>query len=215
MSAPVNIKGAYGGFAAVEEGALVVSSLPVPAYTDKILSLPYANFLTVNGAGVVDDLRVAGSLSSPVIAEVKAEAGADIYITEIKVIIAATVGGNGMALSQFGGIDGGVTNGFIPFFSNKGAKLQVSERPLFTNLDFIRIGSAEGLGADDTAFRVKGAKNSTGYAYLPVWDMRALSSGNGVRLSAGSKQSFGVEIRDDITSLDGFEILAVGFRRFV
>jgi len=215
MSTPVNIKGPSGELAAVEEGALVVSTLPVPAYSEQILSLPYANFLTIDGEGVIDDLTVVGSLANPVIAEVKAEAGADIYITEIKVIIAATVGGNGMALSQFGGINGGVTNGFVPFFSNKGDRLQVSERPLYTNLDFIRIGDAPALGADDTAFRVKGAKNSTGYAYLPVWDMRALSSGNGVRLSAGSKQSFGVEIRDDITSLDGFEILAVGFRRFV
>lgn len=217
MATPVNIKGANGQVAAVSDGALVVSELPVPAFTEEILALPYSKFFTVDGDGVTNDLTVNGSLTAPVLALINAEAGADIYIKEIKIIIDDEVGGSGMILSDFGGIPSGLTNGFIPFFENKGQRLPINDRPLFTNLDFIRMGSlTSALGSDETAFRIKGAKAGSDFAYLPSWDMTVLAPGNnGVRLIAGSKQSFGVEIRDDITSLEGFEILALGFRRFV
>lgn len=217
MATPVVIRGSSEEQAAVLDGALVVSDLPVPASINKILSLPYSRFLTIGDDGVTEDLRVVGSLANPQLAFVSAEAGADIYIKEIKIVIADSIGGNGINLSGFGAIPGGVDNGFIPYFEDKGQRLQVNDRPLFSNLDFVRLGKdTPSLGSDETAFRVKGAKTSNDYAYLPSWDLTTMSAGsNGVRLIAGSKQSFGIEIRDDITSLLGFEILAIGFRRFV
>ena len=216
MATPVNIVGPNQQRAAVLDGALIVSDLPVPAAINEILALPYSRFLSVDGDGVSDQLNVAGSLSTPVLAYVEAESGADVYIKEMKLIISDASGGSGLILSDFGAISGGVTNGFVPFFENKGQRLQVNDRPLFTNLDFVRVGNAPSLGADETAFRIKGAKTGSDYAYMVTWDMTALAAGNnGVRLIADSKQRFGIEIRDDISSLDGFEILAVGFRRFV
>ena len=216
MATPVNIVGPNQQRAAVLDGALIVSDLPVPAAINEILALPYSRFLTIDGDGVSDQLNVTGSLNAPVLAYVEAEAGADIYIKEMKMIISDTLGGSGLILSDFGAISGGVINGFVPFFENKGQRLQVNDRPLFTNLDFVRIGESPALGADETAFRIKGAKTGSDYAYMVTWDMTTLAAGNnGVRLIAGSKQRFGIEIRDDISSLGGFEMLVLGFKRFV
>ena len=216
MAAPVSIKGATGEQAAVLDGALIVSDLPAPAFTSKVLALPLSEFFTIDGDGVSNQLNVSGSLSNPALAYVEAEATADIYVKEVKVIISDSQGGNGLLLSDFGAVTGGVANGFIPFFEDKGQRLKLNDQPLFTNLDFIRVGDSPALGSDDTAFRIKGAKSGTDYAYMASWDMTKLApGGNGVRLISGSKQRFGIEIRDDITSVDGFEILALGFRRFI
>ncbi len=215
MSTPVKIKGGNNQFVNVIDGALVVSQLPVPAFTDEILSLPYSMFFTINGDGVTQNLNVPGTLENPTLAFISSEQDSDVYIKELKIIIADNAGGVGIQLSDFGGIDGGVTNGFLPYFENKGLRIKFNEKPLLNNLDFVMLGSPA-LGSDETAFRVKGAKTAADFAYLPNWDLTSFSpSNNGVRLIAGTKESLGIEIRDNITSLDAFEILAIGFRRFI
>ncbi len=217
MVTPVQIRGLNNEAASVVDGGLVVSQVPAPSSSQDILTLPYVSFLTVDGDGITEDLRVAGTLADPIDAYISAESGADIYINTISILITDSDVGGGIALNEFGGISGGLVNGMVPFFQNKGEKLAFADRPLFTNFDFVRIGTlSPHLGEDDMSYRIRAAKNALDYSYLAIWDVTRLSPyGLGLRLSANTKQRLGIEIRDDITSLSGFEILATGYRRFV
>jgi hypothetical protein len=217
MVAPVQIRGTNNEIANVVDGGLAVSQIPAPSSSQDILTLPYVNFLTIAGDGQTTDLRVNGSLDSPVEAFIGAEAGADIYINTISVVITDSAASGGIYLNEFGAIVGGLTNGIVPFFQNKGDKLAFAERPLYTNFDFVRIGTlTPQVGQDQLAFRIQAERNSNDYAYAATWDMTRLSPyGLGLRLSAGTNQKLGIDVRDDITSLSGFEILATGYRRFV
>lgn len=215
MVTPVHIIGKSNERADVIDSGLVVSQVPAPASSDNILTLPYVNFLTVNGDGVTESLLVDGSVT-PVDAFVSAEANADVYISTISVVITDSAGAGGIYLNEFGGLPR-LTNGIIPFFQDKGNKLAFAERPLYTNFDFVRIGTlTPQLGQDENAFRIRAERNSDDYAYVATWDMTKLSPyGLGLRMAAGTKQRVGLEFRDDITSLSGMEVLCTGYRRFV
>lgn len=215
MVAPVQITGANNEKAQVIEGGLVVSQVPAPAPSADVLTLPYVNFLTVNGDGVTESLLVDGS-AIPVEAFVSAEANADVYISTISIVITDSAGGSGIYLNDFGALPR-LTNGIVPFFQDKGDKLAFAERPLYTNFDFVRIGTlTPALGQDQIAFRIQADKKSDEYAYVATWDMTKLSPyGLGLRMAAGTKQKVGLEIRDNITSLSGMEVLCTGYRRFI
>lgn len=215
MATPVNIVGLNNERASVVDGGLSVSQVPAPSSNADILTLPYVSFLTVNGDGVTDNLIVDGSVN-PVDAYVEAEAGSDIYVNTISVVITDSAGAGGIYLNEFGALPP-LTNGIVPYFFNKGEKLAFAERPLFTNFDFVRIGTlTPALGSDQLAFRVQAERNSDDYAYIATWDMTRLSPyGLGLRMSANTNQQIGITIQDDITALTGFEILATGYRRIV
>lgn len=214
MSAPVVIRDSENNQAKVVDGGLVVSEVPAPATGFETITIPFVAFMTPTGKGGDNDLTLDGSTTT-VGAYIESENDGDIYIKEIKVLVTDNAA---LALDDFGAIASGLTNGIAPFFLNKGVKLQFADRPILTNFDLLRVGSkSPPFGADDTAWRIKGAKGGgTDYSYLSVWDMTNISPGdNGARLSAASGQRLGVDIQDDLTSLTGFEILCTGFKRFV
>lgn len=214
MSTPIVIRDDDNHQAKVVDGGLLVSPVPAPASELDTLTAPYVGFMTPTGKGGNEALTVDGS-GTPVDAFINAEAKFDIYIKEIKVLIEAP---GLLELSDFGDITGGLTNGLTPYFLNVNQRLDFSERPLLTNFDVIRVGSkTPSLGADENSFRIKGAKaGGQGYGYLAVWDMSNLAPGNiGIRLRANSGQQLGVQIADNLTGLTAFEILCVGYRRFL
>lgn len=215
MATPVQITGLNNEKASVIDGGLAVSQVPAPSTNQDILTLPYVNFLTIGGDGITTDLNVDGSINE-VDAFISAEAGADIYVNTISVVITDSAASGGIYLNEFGALPP-LTNGVVPYFANKGERLAFAERPLFTNFDFVRIGTlTPSLGQDQLAFRVQAERNSNDYAYIATWDMTRLSPyGLGLRMSANTKQAIGITIRDDISSLTGFEVLATGYRRFV
>lgn len=215
MAANTHIIGENNNRADVIGGGLVISQTPAPAPASETLTLPYVNSMTVNGDGVTDDLRVDGSITEQR-AYIEAESGADIYIKQINVLIEDNAGGSGISLNEFGALPA-LTNGLLTFFESKNVESALSERPLFSNFDVLRIGSlSPDIGSDDTAFRLQGAKNSTAYGYLSRWDLTNLAPGvDGVLMRANTNQKIGIRIRDDLTALDTFEIICLGYRRFV
>ena len=48
---------------------------------------------------------------------------------------------------------------------------------------------------------------------IPVVDLRAFSSGFGIKLDAGTTQRLELSIQDDTTGVDGFDCIAYGFDR--
>lgn len=214
MAIPSQLTGTKGEVAEVVDGGLVVSSLPAPSSESNILTVPYVGFMTPTGRLGNPDLTVDGSVNN-IDVYIAAEPGFDIYIKEIKILI---TGPTDLDLQDFGNITGGLTNGLVPYFENANNRIAFSDRPLLSNFDVIRVGSkTPALGEDSSAFRIKGAKLGTASSsYFAIWDMNNISPSNlGVRLTAASKQFLGVEIRDNLTSLEAFEILCVGYRRFI
>ena len=202
--------------AKISEGGLLVTPNAAPAPIDDQVVLPLARIMFLDNDGVTNNLNVDGSVNERM-AYIQAEPNHDIYIKQVSIIVEATSGGSGTQLNMFGGIIDGLDVGLKPFFENENVRLSVSERPIKTNFDLIRLGSlSPNIGADETAFRIKNGKTTNSYGYLSRWDTTQLSSGNeGFALKAGTKQRFGLAISDDLTSLDAFEIFVIGFRRRV
>jgi len=214
MTVPVNIIGENNEVAQVIDGGLVVSQYPAPAKSDSdVITLPNVEFMTINGDKITADLNVDGSVNE-VNAYIEADNNSDIYIKVMNVLISDTKGGSGLVLSDFGALPA-LTNGIIPYFEANNIKYPLLPRGLQTNFDFVRIGSlSPNFGSDETAYRIKGAKTGSGYDYLSVMDLTSASPGKlGIRLAAGTKQKLGVLIRDDISSLDAFEIGTIGYKR--
>jgi len=214
MPTPTNIVGKNNEVAGVQEGALVVTNIPVPASTDSdLIIVPLVINVSVDGAGVVFDLNLDGS-STPIDALIQADSDGDIYIKTINIIIEDT--GN-IFLEDFGGIAGGLSNGIDTFIEARGVRFPISKRPLFTNFDMVRVGTlTPPVGADDTAFRIKQRQGSGDTLYNPVWDMTRLSSGDlGIRLAANTNQKIGITINDNLTSLVSFNMVMTGFKRLI
>jgi len=214
MTAPVNITGENNEVAQVIDGGLVVSQYPAPAKSNNdVVTLPNVEFMTINGDGITGALNVDGSVNT-VDAYIEAKNDSDIYVKVANVLISDTKGGSGLILNEFGALPA-LTNGIVLYFEANNIKYPLLPRGLQTNFDFVRLGSlSPHLGSDETAYRIKGAKTGNDYDYLSVIDLVNAGPGNqGIRLAAGTKQKIGVLIQDDISSLVGFEIGTIGYKR--
>lgn len=196
-------------------GSLHVAITPEPPETDEILSAPFATWVTLNGIyfidGGVNDLRVNGSLASPIEAYVAARQQGDLYLTSLNILISATT----LTMNRFGDINNGLTNGIIFFYESPLGRIE-SPVVIKTNFDLFRFSpdKAAALGSKNDAFQIANAVLLQD-AYLPIIDLRQFSpSGYGVRLRQNQEDKIGISIRDDLTTLGGFNIFAGGYLRF-
>lgn len=197
----------------VDRGLVVTqNSVPAPAQTD-FLQVPFVQSMAVNGDGEIELSNVDGSVI-PVDAFIEARSDGDLYLEIANLFIE---GSGNLQLQDFGDISGGLTNGIDTFVESKGTKIPITQVPITTNLDMVRIGHLTApLGGDSSAFRGKQTVAGGNTFYNPVWDLTKLSSGNeGIVLAAGTKQRLGITINDDLTSLVSFNILIVGYLRLI
>lgn len=215
MSLRVAIEDGDKNQATVIDGGLSVSVIPAPATSAKNLYLSNVQILTVNGDGISGELNLDGSVD-PIEAYVEASQNEDTYFKKLTVLISDTLGGQGIVLSDFGGIPA-LTNGITLYIESENIKYPITPRPLKTNFEVLRLGTrSPTFGVDDTAYRIKGAKTGNDYDYFAIIDLTDMSpQGLGVRLAAGTKQRLGIIIQDDLTELSAFEIVSLGYRRFV
>ena len=197
----------------IDRGLVVTNNPTPPPSQSEFLQIPFVRGLAINGDGSTD-LTVAGSPTSPIDAFVKARSDGDLYIKAVNMVIEGT--GN-LALEDFGDISGGLTNGIDTFIQNEDVKFPITQVPIFTNLDAIRIGTlTPAIGTDASAFRIKQTQGGGDTLYNPVWDMTKLSAGvEGVVLSANTNQRLGITINDDLTGLTSFTIIVLGYLRIV
>ena len=93
-----------------KEGTVEVVVHPHPPFSEQVIPLPFRQFFTDNGSDTGDeDMRVDGSVTN-VDFYVEAQAGCDIYIKTIAIVIADA----GATLNKFGNITA-LTNG-VEFF---------------------------------------------------------------------------------------------------
>ncbi len=212
MTVPIEITDGINT-ARIQKGALSVTQFP-PSGSEQVV-IPIVKSFTVGGDGVTTSLKVDGSIT-PVNAFIKADADGDIFVTELNVVILATVGGGNALLSDFAAIPGGLPNGSILFRNIKGAINELREFPLRTNFNWVTVGTLTApVGSDGGAFRLKDVlPGNNSFGYNPRLDMRALNPPFGVRLAALSADQLGIIIQDDldVATVSAFAINAIGFK---
>jgi len=214
MATPITIVDKDGNTPKVVDEGLVVTRNPVLAPASKdFTQVPFVMNLAVDGDGAID-LRQDGSTTA-IDAFIEARSDGDLYIEIANLFIE---GAGNIDLNQFGGI-AALTNGIETFVESEGTKIPITQVPILTNIDMIRIGTlTQGLGEDATAFRGKQALGVGNTFYNPVWDLTKLSSGNeGIVLAAGTNQRLGITINDDLTgvALTAFNIIMIGYVRLI
>lgn len=196
-----------GNFAKVSnEGFLFTQEAPFPPSGEETKITVYREFLTLNNDGTTNDMRVDGSTTSQYF-WVNSEPNFDIYITTLSFLISDA----GAELDEFGNL-GALPNGCRLFYEDNNGEINIGT-DLVSNFEFVRLcqgNPAFGNAAD--AFR---ARNIVGGSegYIPVFDFRNFGFRWGLKLKAGTNNRLVMEINDQVSSLDGFNATAYGFRR--
>ena len=188
------------------EGFLFTQEAPFPPSGEETKITVYREFLTLNNDGTTNDMRVDGSTTSQYF-WVNAEPNFDIYITTLSFLISDA----GAELDEFGNL-AALTNGCRLFYEDNNGEINIGT-DLVSNFEFIRLcqgNPAFGNAAD--AFR---ARNIVGASegYIPVFDFRNFGFRWGLKLKAGTNNRLVMEINDNVSSIDGFNATAYGFRR--
>jgi len=211
MSTPVNITNGTDTVD-VTESALRVTQFP----SDEEVVVPIVKPFTVDGDGVTVDLTVDGS-TTPISAFIEADADGDVFITEINVVLLATIGGGNSLLRDYGAITDGLTNGCVLFENINGTIFEFREFPIKTNFNWVTLGTlTASLGEDAAAFRLKDVlPGNNSFGYNPRLDMRALKPPFGLRLKALSPDQLGIIIQDnlDVAGVSAFQVNAIGFKK--
>ena len=190
-------------------GAAQVFSRSSPAFGE-VDTFVIHRQLFANSAGATD-MRVVGSLASPVVFSIDALNNNDLYIATISFRIAD---GNA-SLNQFGALTA-LTNGIRFSYRIRVGAETIIHPNLRTNFDVIRLAQgAPSFGDGITAFRANNSSGVTSETYFPSLDLRKVFGlAWGIRLRANTTQRIALEVRDDLTGLDAFDCVVYGFQRF-
>lgn len=188
------------------EGFLFTQEAPFPPSGEETKITVYREFLTLNNDGTTNDMRVDGSTTSQYF-WVNAEPNFDIYITTLSFLISDA----GAELDEFGNL-AALTNGCRLFYEDNNGEINIGT-DLVSNFEFIRLCQGNpSFGNAADAFR---ARNIVGASegYIPVFDFRNFGFRWGLKLKAGTNNRLVMEINDNVSSIDGFNATAYGFRR--
>jgi hypothetical protein len=132
----------------------------------------------------------------------------DRYITAVSFLISDA----GAELDEFGGITA-LTNGCVFEYSRTGEIVTI-HGTLKSNFDFIRLCMGfPSFGDDTSAFLGKNVVGAS-EAYIPVFNFLTIMPPYGLKLDAGTSQRLTLRVRDNCSTIDGFDAIAYGFERF-
>jgi len=196
-----------GNYAKVsKEGYLYTQEAPFPPADEESKLTIYREFLTLNGDGTTIDMRVDGSVT-PQRFWIQAEPDRDVYITSLSFKLADA----GAALNEFGGI-AALANGCRLYYEDQNGEINIGTG-LITNFEIIRLCLGQPAFGDGTGAFIAGNVAGGSEGVIPVLDFRNFGFRWGLRLSAGSLNRLIIEINDDVTAIDAFDMIAYGFRR--
>lgn len=189
------------------ESALLVSDLRLPPEGIDVPIRPFRQFML---NGVSSDMRVAGTLASPIDFSISATNDADRFIDSISWVIADAQA----TLNNFGNI-GALANGVELFYQDNKLGDVVIADSLKSNFEFIRLcgKGASPIGGTSDAYRASNVEgNSEGYIMtLDFSDQFGMPWG--IRLPKDSNLKLIARIKDDTTGVDAFNAIAYGFDR--
>ena len=185
------------------EGEAFVVIHPHPPKDEYSAPIPFRSyFLDSSGS---NEMRVDGS-TTPVLFSIEASNDRDIYINSCSVVIADA----GATLNNFGNI-GALTNGVGLEWETQDFGNRVIHEGLISNFDFIRLsGGVPAFGNGSSSFRANNVQgNSEGF--IPFIDFQEIFGLQwGLRLRKGTKDKLSFIVRDDVTGVDAFNVIAYG-----
>lgn len=185
-----------------EEGEQYVVVHPHPPKDEVKSPDPFRQYFTNNGS---NDMLVDGSIT-PVDFTINASSEYDTYVGTMSVIIADA----SATLTKFGNLVA-LTNGVEIFWETQDKGVVQIHEGLKTNLDFMRLSGGEpaiGTGADSFKADLSGGGAD---AYLPMIDIEDIFGLQwGLRLRKGTTDKIVVRIKDNVSGMDQFDIIAYG-----
>lgn len=190
-----------------KEGALSVVAQPHPPTDDETLVIPFTAYL-MNSAGS-SAMNVNG-LTTNVRFFISGNSQYDTYIKSVSVLIGD---GGTPTLNEFGDL-AALANGVSWSWSTKETGEVILNSGIKTNLDFVRTGFATGaIGTGTDSYLADVSGGASEKSYIPQIDIaQQFGAPWGLKLRKGTDDRFEFVVRDDLTGLSTFNILAYGIR---
>lgn len=193
-----------------KNGSLNVVIHPYPADDIELVQLPYRQYFTDDGSPTGStDMAVNGSTTSQDF-YVSAVEDYDIYVK----YISAEISDNGSpALNKFGSLSA-LTNGVEWSWFTQSDGDYILHEGIKSNIEFIRISSDTGaIGTGVDAYLADVSGGGTAKSYLPNLDItEVFGIPYGLKLRKGTTDKIVFRVRDNLSSLVKFDIIAHGFR---
>jgi hypothetical protein len=189
-----------------DDGSINVYVIPQPPKDAEQITLPFAEYLSLNGAGLTTSMLIDGSVTNKEF-YIKAKEY-DTYINTLVFEIADA----SAALNQFGNL-AALTNGLEFYYFNQLQGRYVIETNLKTNYDMVKLANFEpSFGTGAAAFQLTNAITAA-EAYVGTIDLEDVFGLHwGLKLRAYSTDRVGFTVRDNITGIDAMTIKAYGIR---
>lgn len=167
-------------------------------------------FLTLDGTKTgTFDMQTAASITAPITFFIEADDTRDRYITQLNILIQDA----SMVLNKFGAITA-LTNGCRLFYEDTEGDEVDLDNALKSNFDFLRLCSGNPANPDSwISIKVTSGGGSDQGMFM-VLDLTKIMPPFGIKLDRGTNQKLVLEVRDDTTGVDGFNVIAMGFERF-
>lgn len=190
-------------------GELKIVGQLLPDDSEPVRQVPFTQDL-VNSSGA-SDARVDGSTNN-IDFFIQAETEEDLYLNTLSFLISDV----NSTLSQFGNI-GSLTNGVqLVYFNSELGEVLLADS-LQSNFDFVRLcGGVPPFGDSTTAFQAGnvGGPGGNSEGYIPTLKFKDQFGLNfGLRLRAKTKDKVIIRVRDNLSSVDEFNIVGYGFKK--
>ena len=189
-----------------DDGSINVYVIPQPPKDAEQVTLPFTEYMSLNGLGLVTSMLVNGSVTNQEFF-VKAK-DYDIYINTIVFEIADA----SAALNQFGALPA-LTNGLEFYYFNQLQGRYVIETGIKTNYDMIKLANFEpAFGTGTAAFQLTNAITAS-EAYVGTIDLEDVFGLHwGLKLRKNTTDRIGFTVRDNISTIDAMTIKVYGIR---
>lgn len=189
-----------------EEGTLQVINHGHPPKTDTLFAIPFRQRFENSGSS---DMTVDGSVTE-VEFSIDSIVDRDIFIRSISILIGD---GGAPALNKFGALTA-LTNGVEIVYATKDSGDFIIHDGIKSNLEFIRIGvDTAGVGTGTDAFLADVSGGGTEKSYMPIIDLQeTFGLPFGMKLRANGEDKLKFIVRDDLTGLTTFNIIAYGIQ---
>lgn len=194
------------------DNSLLVTSTQVPPEEFESIIRPFRQYITDDGTtSGSTDMRVNGATNN-VDFFIKAPTDADRYVDTISIAIADA----GAVLNQFGNI-GALTNGVEIFYEDPELGDVTIGDNLVSNFEFLRLcaGGVHAIGSGASSYRANNVQgNAEGYLmYIDFSEVFGVPWG--IRLKRGTNLRLVVRIKDNVSSVDKFDMIAYGYDRII
>lgn len=188
-----------------EDGSINAYLVPRPPLDTQQQALPFAQYMKLNGAGV-SSMVVNGATANQDFYVVASDY--DIYINTIVFTIADA----GATLDKFGALTA-LTNGLEFYYFNQIEGKYTIESGLKSNFDMIRLANFEpAFGTGNEAMKLNNVVGAS-EAFVGVIDMEDIFGLQwGLKLRKDTTDRIGFIVKDNLSTLDSFDIKVYGIR---